>query len=402
MATPGHNRIAIIGAGPSGLTLARILHINSIPVTVFEYDSSPAARSQGGSLDLHPKSGQQALKEANLFTEFEKHCRYEGEDFILTDKHGNKHVEVTDTETGRPEIDRIELRQILIESLPEGIIQWGKPVKSVEIGSITFTNGEVQKGWDLIVGADGAWSKVRHLLTTVTPFYSGISGIDLRLAKLEERHPDLSALVGKGSFFAFGEEDKRVMLMQRNANGVLRNYCFGAKPESWIKGTNIDFKDQQAVKKMLLQDYGHWAPNLKRFIDVLDAEAGDEIIARALYMLPVGLTWPNNPGVTLIGDAAHLMTPFAGEGVNMAMQDALELALTIIAGPNDLVHAVKTYEKDMFPRAREVTQKTWDSLQTRFAPGGIRQFKGRINKMLSQLPDDKVEVMLSRIKISED
>jgi 2-polyprenyl-6-methoxyphenol hydroxylase-like FAD-dependent oxidoreductase len=85
MSTP---RIAIIGAGPSGLLLARLLHVSSIPVTVFESEASPNVRSQGGTLDLHPSSGQLALKEAGLFEDFKKHARYDGEDFILCDKTG--------------------------------------------------------------------------------------------------------------------------------------------------------------------------------------------------------------------------------------------------------------------------------------------------------------------------
>jgi len=95
-------RIAIIGAGPAGLTLARILYVNNIPCTVFEKEESREIRSQGGTLDLHPKAGQAALQQANLWKEYQQHVRYEGQDFVLADHLTGEHlVDVRDMDTGR-------------------------------------------------------------------------------------------------------------------------------------------------------------------------------------------------------------------------------------------------------------------------------------------------------------
>jgi 2-polyprenyl-6-methoxyphenol hydroxylase-like FAD-dependent oxidoreductase len=396
-------KIAIIGAGPSGLTLARILTKNNIPCTVYEGEESASARTQGGSLDLHAKSGQAALSEAGLLPQFEKLARYEGEDLIIEDRHGKAHVEIRDTERGRPEIDRRQLRQMLLDSLPEDTIRWGHRVASVEVGTIHFRDQPTATGFDLIVGADGAWSKVRPLLTTVPPFYSGISGIELRRPDIENRHPELAAMVGKGSHFVFGEGERKVVLSQRQGDGSLGTYAFMHKPENYLKTTpNLDPEDPASTQKLLLEEYANFAPEIKRLVTDFDTTAGDTIATRALYMLPVGLHWPSVPGVTVIGDAAHLMTPFAGEGVNMAMQDALELALSIIEQPHDLAAAVASYEKGMFPRAEQVTQKTWRSTLSRFAPGGIREFRGRVAKMLEQLLGTKEEGKMANVKISED
>jgi 2-polyprenyl-6-methoxyphenol hydroxylase-like FAD-dependent oxidoreductase len=371
-------RIAIIGAGPSGLTLARILLQNGIQSTIFEGEASSTVRSQGGTLDLHPRSGQAALVEAGLISKFKKHSRLEGEDMVLADKTGHRHVEIKDTDSGRPEIDRVQLRQILLDSLPEDMIKWGHRVKSVELGTIHFEHGS-ESGFDLIVGADGAWSKVRPLVTYNVPFYSGIAGLDIRLANADKNHPKISAMVGRGSYFAFGEDDRQVILVQRNGDGSIRAYAMAHRPENWIKGgAGLDVTKPEEVRASLLNDYKAWAPELLAFIKDFNIENGDAIIPRSLYMLPVGLIWPTRPGATLIGDAAHLMTPFGGEGVNMAMQDSLELAKAIIKSPDDLALAVKEYEEGMFPRATRTTQKTWSSLQQRFGPGSITGFKARL------------------------
>jgi 2-polyprenyl-6-methoxyphenol hydroxylase-like FAD-dependent oxidoreductase len=72
-------KVAIIGAGPGGLTLARLLQQNQILCTIYESEVRRDVRNQGGTLDLHRKAGQLALKEAGLLDQFRKHARPEGE-----------------------------------------------------------------------------------------------------------------------------------------------------------------------------------------------------------------------------------------------------------------------------------------------------------------------------------
>ncbi|KIW00665.1 uncharacterized protein PV09_07852 [Verruconis gallopava] len=395
------SKIAIIGAGPAGLTLARILHKNNILCTVYESDQSATSRTQGGSLDLHSHSGQAALKEAGIYDEFERLARYEGEDFVLKDRFGNIHVEVKDTQRGRPEIDRVQLRQILLDSLPKDVVKWDHHVDSVEIGAIHFRNQPSASGFELIVGADGAWSKVRPLLSTVSPFYSGISGIELRHQDFDVRHPELAAMVGKGSHFVFGEDKRKALLSQRQGDGSLRTYAFMHKPENYIKTVSLDLSDGESVKKLLLEEYKDFAPELTRIIRDCDVGKGDEIVSRALYMLPVGLTWPTTSGVTVIGDAAHLMTPFTGQGVNMAMLDALELGVAICKQPDALMEAVRQYERSMFPRAEQWTSRTWKSTLSRFAPGGLKEFRARMKTMLEEATEQG-SVKPPNVKILED
>lgn len=375
-------KIAIIGAGPAGLCLASILHKNNIPCTVYEGETSSSARSQGGTLDLHPPTGQAALKEAGLLPEFEKYARYEGEDFVLADKNGKRYIDRKDEhEIGRPEIDRVQLRKILLDSLPEAVVKWGHHLKKAELkkgkGILHFTD-HTEEGFDLIVGADGAWSKIRPLVTTFKPFYSSVSMFDLRIRDIDNRFPKLGEMIGRGNYFAFGESEQQCMLCQRNGDGSVRIYAGGKKPEEWVSELGLDKKPPQEIRQDMLEDYSSWADEFKEMIRVCD----DDITARPLYMLPVGARWGHVTGATLVGDAAHLMTPFAGEGVNVALNDAKELAEAIIAN-HDIGKASELYEKRMFVYAEKVTQKTWSSLLDRFEPGGIQKFVDHVARVLA-------------------
>lgn len=109
-------RIAIIGAGPGGLTCARILQRHGITATVYDHDSGPDARNQGGTLDLHEDNGQIALREAGLLDHFLTISRPEGQEMRQLDSAGAivfHHVPEED-ERFKPEIDRGALRDLLL------------------------------------------------------------------------------------------------------------------------------------------------------------------------------------------------------------------------------------------------------------------------------------------------
>ncbi|KAG8692311.1 hypothetical protein FRC11_003702, partial [Ceratobasidium sp. 423] len=174
-------RIAIVGAGPGGLTLACILVRHSIIPTVFEREPSPDCRQQGGTLDLHTHSGQQALRDAFLWDQFLKHARYDAQTMKILVKSGDIIYEdgpsAEGEEGSRPEIDRTALRNLLLESFGPSNVKWDYTLASVEPAGdnkhdLHFKNGKVETGFDLVVGADGAWSRVRPRLTPIVPFYS--------------------------------------------------------------------------------------------------------------------------------------------------------------------------------------------------------------------------------------
>lgn len=388
-------RIAIIGAGPAGLTLARLLQINNIPCTIFELDASPNERDQGGTVDLHPRGGQLALREAGLIDEFKRLSRPEGEAMKLVKSDGT--VLFDENATGnsrpaeysdRPEIDRVKLRGMLLDSLQPGTVIWNKKLRSVEKSSTTtakydlrFVSG-VEEGFDIVVGADGAWSKVRSFLTEKQPFYSGITAIELWALEVDERKPWLAEFVGKGSCFMFDEG--RAILCQRNGDNSIRAYAAVRQPETWLNDCGIDWSNPDDARKELIERYfADCGEELKRVI----SESNDQLIPRLMWMLPIGMKWEACPGVTLLGDGAHLMTPFAGVGVNLAMVDALELAKALVGYASEkemLLAAMREFEAEMFERAEQYARKTWDNMQSHFSANGgeerAQMLKGRGTK----------------------
>ena len=352
--------VAIIGAGPAGSTLARLLIRASIPVTIFEGESSMSIREQGGTLDLHTSTGLKALSEAGLYEEYAKYARYDGEALNLADKNLVSVIRVggsTEASSrGRPEIDRARLRQILVHSLPEGTIRWNCRLRNVDADdlSLHFDHG-VETGFDLLIGADGAWSKVRPVLTDVKPFFVGLGGYDLFVHDAERSHPDLHKLVNRGSLFTYS--DCKGIIAQQRGDGTIIVYASGKREEDWKETCGYDLHNASEVKKAIREEFKDWAEPLVKLTQVAD---DSDFNARSLYILPPGHRWKHRAKVTLIGDAAHLMTPHAGEGVNVAMEDALKLADAIVRSAkgedfnNALDKEVSVFEDEMMTRATKV------------------------------------------------
>lgn len=360
--------IAIVGAGLGGLVLARILQVHGMPATLYEAEPSADARPQGGSLDIHEESGQFALRAAKLYDEFRRYTHPEGESTRILDKSGRVFVEELDDGQGgghgRPEIERTDLRRLLIDALDPGRVAWGHKVTAVtSLGNgrhqVHFANGRRTTA-DLLIGADGAWSRVRPLLTSSRPQYTGVSFLDLRIDDLTP-HPHLAALVGPGIMFALS--DHRGMIAHGGSH--IRNYVALRVPEDWLGTQGIDWTDTPAARAVMLREFSDWGEDFKDLIRCCD----EGVVPRPIYALPVGLRWPRVPGVTLLGDAAHLMSPFAGEGANLALHDGAELALALVEHGPDVEAALAQYEAAMFPRAEASAEESARSLELCFGDG---------------------------------
>ncbi len=362
-------RIAIIGGGPGGLTLARILQTRGIATTVFERENDPDERPQGGMLDLHPESGQVAVKLAGLDEQFRAIARYEDQGMRRLNRAGQILFEMKPDEGSgdRPETDRTELRKMLLDALEPGVVGWGCNLHAIRQRNdgtyeLLFEDGVVGP-FDLVVGADGAWSRVRPLLSNAVPAYTGVTFIEFGLDDVDHKHAALAQLVGHGSMFAMA--NNKGLIAQRNGHGHIRVYTGMRIEQGWETAAGFDATNAQKARSWLLGQFTGWDQSLLALIE----ESDDRFVSRPLFMLPVGHRWDFRSGVTLLGDAAHLMSPFSGEGVNLSMTDAADLACAI-SECDTLDEAVRRYEQKMFARAEVAARGADEGLNKAIGPDG--------------------------------
>jgi 2-polyprenyl-6-methoxyphenol hydroxylase-like FAD-dependent oxidoreductase len=375
-------RIAIVGGGPGGLALANCLHIHGIAATVFERDAHARSRPQGGTLDLHEESGLLALHRAGLTEAFMKVARYEDQGDRLLDQHGHVHFEYEEAGDGnRPEIDRTALRDILLEALPSERICWNHAVRSVSpLGDNTWNivaGDKIFGPFDLVVGADGTWSCVRPVLSPYKPQYTGLTFIEFGIDDIDRQYPALSRLVGRGKASIIGEG--REITAQRNGHAHVRAYAIFRVPADWA-ARRFDFASPTAVRTELLREFGDFAGE----ITGLFRAANDDFAARQIHALPVGHRWTHRPGLTLIGDAAHVMPPFGGEGVNAALLDAACLAQWLIESP-DMAVAVHAFEAEMFERVEEAAGEATDAAATYLSHDSLAETLGMYQARLRRM-----------------
>ncbi|KAL3449313.1 hypothetical protein BJX65DRAFT_47800 [Aspergillus insuetus] len=398
---PSQPRIAIIGGGPAGLTLGLMLHKRNIPFLIFEGRQEPTdaeLAKPSGMLDLHEESGLAAIRECGLYSRFLQLTGGCSEAQRVSDKDGN----ILHTDEGelseRPEISRHALTNLLATSLPPHTIKWGHKLLSAT--SSTTPNGtevELDFGhhgklpFDLVIGADGAWSRVRRLLTTVKPQYAGTQNITTNITQLA-KYPHLAELIGCGSFSALGL--RHGVMSHRLSQDAARIYTFLTLPdEDFPASSGLAGCTAATAKSKILQDdtlLSQFGPVVKELFAVsCDQETSDNpgalLDIKPLYTLPIGTSWEHKSNVTLIGDAAHLMCPWAGEGVNLAMWDSLLLAHAII-GAHEAVATngasfigaldplLVDFEVEQLERTKEKAQETYNNGQMLFEEDGAKAF----------------------------
>jgi 2-polyprenyl-6-methoxyphenol hydroxylase-like FAD-dependent oxidoreductase len=377
-----NKQVAIIGGGPGGLTLARLLQQQGVNVKVYERDADRYVRQQGSTLDLHDDTGLKALAVAGLLDEFKEHYRPKADKMritnsqmdILFDDHEEKHQEDFGNEHFRPEIDRGPLRDLLIASLNEGNIIWNARFAEMKPSgggwSVLFENGASAYA-DLVIAADGANSRIRKYITDIRPVYSGVSSIEVNIHNADWHTPKLWKLVNGGKLFAL-EQGKTICFSPKD-DGTL-SVLIGLKtPEDWLASSQIDCTNIASMASWFQKEFAAWS---REWQELLATDALT-VVPRPWYHFPIDQYWKTLPNLTMIGDAAHRIPPFAGEGANQALADALDLSDALCLGQFEtLDQAIASFEKKMCKRTAEITEMTLQQTAAMHAENNLQFLLG--------------------------
>ncbi|CEJ79870.1 hypothetical protein VHEMI00085 [[Torrubiella] hemipterigena] len=374
--------IAIVGAGPAGLLAGVILQKHNVPFTVYELRSKPTDEEfaqPSGMLDLHEESGLAALAACDLTEVFHTFTGECAEDQKIADKNGKILYQDEGNVSNRPEISRHNLTKMLLDTVSAPTtIHWNHKLVSV---TETPNGTELDFGengkhtYDLVIGADGAWSKVRKALTDVKPAYAGTQYLVATIRNATEKYPHLAQLVGKGSFSSLANHHG-VMTQRGPQDSIRVMVVVTTDDEQFATTKGFAGKPATHVIDTLLSDdslLGSWGSLMKELVKTACTEEeadhpGQPLFIRPLYSIAAGTSWETKPGYTVIGDAAHVMCPWAGEGVNLAMNDAMILAQAIckaVDGAGDaaafkteMATALPALEKDMMQRWEPFAEET--------------------------------------------
>ncbi|UOE46828.1 FAD-dependent monooxygenase [Mucilaginibacter sp. SMC90] len=367
-----NKEIAIVGGGPGGLTLARLLQLKGASVKVYERDFDQTARVQGAIVDLHFDSGLKVMEAAGLMDTFKANYMQGADKYRMVDKDANICLDESSqgaaddfgNENFRPEIDRGALRDLLIDALLPGTVVWDSQFAEMKqinnSWELQFKNGTTATA-DIVIGADGHRSNIRTYVTNIQALYSGATIIQGEVEHPEKDCAEMYALVNNANLIAMGAG--KTIAAQPRGDGGLTFYAASLYPENWIRTSGINFNDSKAVYAYLVQCYEGWNPIFFTLF-----KACTQFTPRPLNYFPLNQNWNTKENVTLIGDAAHLMPP-SGEGVNTAMLDALDLTECLTSGEfKDLQTAVAAYENRMLARAMILGQEALDGIKDFAAP----------------------------------
>jgi 2-polyprenyl-6-methoxyphenol hydroxylase-like FAD-dependent oxidoreductase len=351
-----------------------MLQMKNVDVKVYERDANKDARAKGATLDLHHESGLKALREAGLMDAFMAHYRPGADKLRVMDKHAGVVMEDADRKHGdeayfRPEIDRGPLKKLLLESLHPDTVIWNSHFISLtrldHKWQLAFRDGTTAIA-DIVIAADGANSKIRPYITPITPFYAGLTMVEGAVYNSAMACPNIHRLLGNGKLFVLG--DDKSLIISSKGDGSLVFYTGCKTNEHWSRDCGIDFSDKAQVFAWFKTAFAGWAPVWNELFE----NASSHFIPRPQYCMPLDQAWEALPDLTMLGDAAHLMPPYAGEGVNMAMLDALELGqcLTNDTFP-DTLSAIASYEQQMRIRAAEAAAMTLESTDVLHSPDAL-------------------------------